>query len=110
VQVSGFLQNKTGVLGQRTYTFTGLAQLNTLALRLEPYGAEKGPAISILDLRVGKRFSMGRSRWLEVDVNVFNALNSNAPTAINFASGPSFGYYTSIVPPRVARVGARFTF
>jgi carboxypeptidase family protein len=110
IQVSGFMQNKTGVLGQRTYTFTGISQLNTLSVRMEPYGAEKGLAINILDLRVGKRFSMGRSRSLEVDFNVFNALNSNAPTAINFTSGPTFGYYTSIVPPRVARLGARFNF
>jgi hypothetical protein len=41
---------------------------------------------------------------------VFNALNSNAPTAINFTSGPTFAYDTSIVPPRVARLGAKFNF
>jgi hypothetical protein len=109
ILVSGFLQNKTGIVGQRTYTFTGVPQLNTVTLRLEPFGAQKGPAINILDLRVGKRFTFG-SRSMEVNFNIFNALNSNAPTAINFASGPTFGYYTSVVPPRVARLGARFTF
>jgi hypothetical protein len=46
-------------------------------------------------------------RWI---TNTFDTPNANAPTAITVAAGPSFGYYTSIVPPRVARLGAKFNF
>jgi hypothetical protein len=109
-RLPSILQNKSGVTGQRSYTFTGVPQLNTVTLRMEPYGAQRGPAINILDLRLGKRFSLGGTRWFEVDVNVFNALNANTPTAITVASGPAFDYFTSIVPPRVGRIGARLSF
>ena len=35
----------------------------------------------------GQALSLGGTRWFEVDVNVFNALNASTPTAITFASG-----------------------
>jgi len=58
----------------------------------------------------GQALSLGGTRWFEVDVNVFNALNASTPTAITFASGPAFDDFTSIVPPRVGRIGARLSF
>ena len=32
------------------------------------------------------------------------------PLSANFASGPTFGYVTNALPPRIARVGVRFRF
>jgi hypothetical protein len=110
VQVSGFLQSKTGVLGQRTYTFTGVPQLSTLTLPLESFGSEKGKALNVLDLRIAKGFSLGGTRRFEVRFDVFNTLNSSAPTAVSFISGPTFAYATSVLFPRVARLGARLSF
>jgi hypothetical protein len=110
VQLSGFLQSKTGVVGQRTYTFTGVPQLSTLTLPLESFGAEKGQALNVLDLRVAKGFSLWGTRRFEVQFDVFNSLNSSAPTAVSFISGPTFAYATSVLPPRVARIGARLSF
>jgi hypothetical protein len=118
VQLSGLLQSKTGVRGQRTYTFRSvdpnggpaIKQLNTVTLALEPFGAEKGPALNVLDLRASKRLSVGGSRRVEVEFDVFNILNSSAPSAITYASGPTFGYFTSVLPPRIARFGAKFSF
>jgi Carboxypeptidase regulatory-like domain len=118
VQVSGLLQSKTGVRGQRTYTFRSadpsggpaIKQLNTVTLALEPFGAQKGPALNVLDLRASKRLSLGSGRLVEVEFDVFNILNSSAPTAITFTSGPTFGYFSSVLPPRVARFGAKFSF
>jgi hypothetical protein len=121
VLLSGFLQSKTGVLGQRTYIFRSsdpdggrsIAQLNTVTLRLEPYGSQSLAAINILNVRAGKEFSLGAGTRLGVDVDVFNTLNSNAPTASTtstFASGPTFGYTTAVLPARIARVGAHFRF
>ena len=118
VQLSGLLQSKTGVRGQRTYTFrsadpnggTSLKQLSTVTLALEPFGAEKGPALNVLGLRASKGFSVGGTRRFEVEFDVFNVLNSSAPTAITYTSGPTFGYFTSVLPPRVARFGGKFSF
>jgi hypothetical protein len=44
------------------------------------------------------------------DVDVFNLLNASTATAATFASGPTFGYVTNVVPGRIGRVGARITF
>jgi outer membrane receptor protein involved in Fe transport len=76
---------------------------------MEPYGAEQGPIIAVLNLKGSKRFPLGRSR-LEATVEVFNALNSSAATALTYLSGPSFGFVTGVVPPRVARFGFSFNF
>jgi hypothetical protein len=39
-----------------------------------------------------------------------NVLNSNPSWATTYASGPTFGYITSIQPPRIARFGVAFEF
>jgi len=50
---------------------------------------------------------MGR---LSIDVDVFNVLNAATPTAATFVTGPSFGYTTSVIPARIARLGVRYVF
>ncbi|MPZ17352.1 MAG: hypothetical protein GEV06_05505 [Luteitalea sp.] len=117
VMLSGFLQAKQGSVGARTNIFRAvdpdggppLAQLSTVTLRLEPYGTTHGPALKLVNLRASKRFPFGGKR-IDVDFDVFNVFNSGTPTALTYASGPTFGYATNVVPARVARVGARFSF
>jgi len=118
LSISGFLQSKSGVLGQRTYRFLmadpdrgrPIAQLNNVTLRLEPYGSRKLAAINVLNLRASKDLSLGRGLKLDIDFDVFNVLNTNAPTAATFASGLTFGYVTGVIPARIARIAARFRF
>src|SRR5690606_17676835 len=110
VLLSGFLQARSGTPGQRTYTFRSIPQLGTVTLPLEEYGARRGPAVSVLNLRASKQFSLRGSRQLTLDFDVFNVLNSSAAVAINWESGPTFGYVTDLTQARVARIGARFTF
>jgi hypothetical protein len=89
-------------------------------VRLEPFGAQQGPAITIVNLRASKQFRVGIGR-LDVNVDAFNLLNSSAPTTMTFVSGPTYGWYgvsgTSvnaaeggIVASRVARVGMKYSF
>jgi len=118
VIISGYLQGKTGTVGQRTNVFRAvdpdggppLAQLGTVTLPLEPYGQRRGPSINILNLRASKRFSLGGARRLDIDFDVFNLLNSSTPTSITWASGPTFGYASNVLPARVARLGTKFSF
>jgi hypothetical protein len=118
VNVSGFLQSKSGVLGQRTYIFRqadpdggpAITQNGNTTIRLEPYGGQHLAAQNILNLRGSKDFSIGGGRRFEIDVDVFNVLNAATPTAANFQSGPSFGFVTGVTPARIARLGARFRF
>jgi hypothetical protein len=128
INVGAYLQSKVGFQGQRTNTFratdpdggTPLRQLSTVTVNLDSYGDQVGPAISILDFRASKQFQFGAQRF-ELDFDLFNALNSSAPTTITYVSGPTFGWYgvsgTSvnaaeggILPPRVARIGVKYRF
>jgi len=118
ISVSGFLQSKSGVKGQRTNIFRSadpdggppIAQSSTITLRLEPYGTQSLSAYNLLNLRANKDFRLGGSRRLSVDFDLFNVLNSATPTGANFASGTTFGYATGVVPPRISRIGVRFNF
>jgi hypothetical protein len=118
IQVATFLVSKRGVRGQRTYVFRQvdpdggrpISQLSTVTLRLEPYGERKGPAITVVNLRVSKDFSLGGAHRFGVDVDLFNLLNSSAPTAVQWASGPTFGYATQVLAARVVRIGGRLSF
>lgn len=107
---SGFLQARAGTPGHRTFVFRNLPQMGTVTLPLEEFGAQRGPAIVMVNLRGSKQFSMGRGRTLSLDVDVFNLLNSNAAVAINWASSPTFGYVTDLTQARVARFGVKFSF
>jgi hypothetical protein len=118
VQFGAFLQSKSGFQGQRTTIFRAtdpdggpsLKQLSTVTLRMEPFGAQTGPAINVLDLRTSKQFGTGGGSHLEFDFDLFNLLNSSAQTALIYPSGPTFGYATDVVPPRVARIGLKYMF
>jgi Carboxypeptidase regulatory-like domain len=118
VSVSGFLQSKAGVKGQRTYIFRtadpdggpAISNNGNTTIRLEPYGAQSLSAFNILNFRANKDFRMTGGRRLSIDFDIFNVLNSATPTGADFASGPTFGYATGVTPPLITRVGARFNF
>jgi hypothetical protein len=118
VSISGFLQSRSGIKGQRTNLFRtadpdggpSIANNGSTALRLEPYGEQSLGAFNILNFRANKDFRLRGGRRLGIDFDVFNLLNSATPTGADFASGPTFGYATGVVPPLITRLGARFTF
>lgn len=107
---SGFLQARAGTPGYRTFVFRSVPNLGTVTLPLEEWGSQRGPAVSLLNARASKKFAIGGGREVSIDFDVFNVLNSNAAVAINWASGPTFGYVTDLTQARVARFGAKFTF
>jgi len=119
--VAANMQSKKGAMGQRTVLFrtvdpdggTPISQLSTATIRMEPYGAEVGPPLNVLNFRGSKDIRV-RGGKLGFGVDVFNALNSNAPNALLYASGPTYLYPTGvnggILPARIARLTARFSF
>ena len=71
----------------------------------------RGPATYVLDATIGKTFSLGGERHLQVRADMFNALNR-----VNY-SGPTteitsafFGLIRSAGAPRTMQLGARLTF
>ena len=118
VRLAVFMQAKNGLKGQRTTRFTAvdpdggprLAQLASVTLRMEEFGAQSSPTITSTNLRISKELATGRGRRVSFDVDLFNALNSGVPTSISWLSGPSFGAINEVLSARIVRFGMRFSF
>jgi hypothetical protein len=117
IMFSGVFDIQPGVLGQRTNVFraadpdggTPLRQLSTVTLRLEPYGTQEGPVRASANVRLSKFFTLPKGR-LQLTLDALNAFNTNTFWAMNFASGPTFGYGTAFTSPRALQFGAAYEF
>ena len=78
-------------------------------LRLDPFGNERGPVQTYMDLRVGKTFKVGERR-LEASVDAINALNTNVAQSTTYLSGPTYGQIVLIPAPRIVRFGIQYSF
>lgn len=126
---STLYQAYRGGPGRRTVLFgvrdaaggPSLPSSGSITIPVEPFGAQRGPSRHIVNLRLSKEFPLGGSRRFVIDVDAFNAFNSNVPwgggsgtgggtTSINYQAGPTFGYVTSIVSPRALQFGVSFEF
>jgi hypothetical protein len=110
-EMSGFYRAQSGIPGQRLETFSSPQLLQgTVTLRMEPFGAQRGPMIQVANVKLAKNF-MFRERWkVQFNVQVFNVLNGSAATSTSYLTGPTYQRVTSIVSPRVARLGMQFRF
>jgi hypothetical protein len=116
--LSTLYQHLSGIPLQRTYIFRAtdpaggppLKQLGSVKLRMERFGARRTPQEKLLSFRLAKEFSLGAGRSIEINADLFNALNTNVPVDMVVDSGPSFNAITAIIPPRIGRVGALFRF
>ena len=100
----------SGALGQRTQTFADPRLLQgSVTLRMEEFGAEQGPIIPVTSFRVSKKFRAKDRYAVDVNFSVFNLINSSAAVSTSYLSG-TFGRITDILAPRVARIGAQFSF
>ena len=114
--VSGLFRSSSGQPGQRTEVFTGTGingqKLNqgSVTLRMGPFGQFRGPVIEVLNMKVAKRFRLGESRTLEGNFQLYNILNSSSAVATTRLTGSTFGVVSSIESPRIAEIGATFSF
>ncbi len=99
---------------------TGAVQwLNPAAFVASPEGRRgnltrgqfRGPAYSVLDLSLRKRFAIKGNVRLQVQADLFNALDRvNWGNPATNLSGAGFGVITTTQPPRNIQLGARVTF
>jgi hypothetical protein len=89
---------------------TGLRQLSTVTLRMEPLAAQRLPANHLLNLRAAKKFTVNGNDSIEIQFDLHNALNMSTIQAQTFRSGAAYGTISSILPPRVGRVGLSYRF
>jgi len=118
ILASANFEHRSGTPQARQVLFTGGQAIRSIVLNVEPTGSLRLPSTNVLDLRVGKRFSVGTGRTLELRADVFNALNVNTTKIRNVRSGATFLIPTtvfgsatgSIVEPRILQLGASFFF
>jgi len=83
---------------------------NSVTVLAEPMGARHQDHIGLFDLRAEKIFNMPHGTRVSGFLDVFNVFNSNAEQNTSYNSGTSFLRPLNIIPPRIVRIGARFTF
>lgn len=105
----------TGQAWGRRARITGFNQGGEVVL-MEPWGTRRLPAINRVDLRLEKTLDIPRAAGrLGLFFDIFNLTNqgvpnSDATTAVNEFSGPTFGQPVAWTDPRQLRVGLRFSF
>lgn len=87
-------------------TFVRNLAYGTATVRAEPFGAQRKPNITIVDIRSEKRFAFG-NRSITGFFDVYNIFNTNAEQDLTIASGASWLRPTLVTSPRVARFGVR---
>jgi hypothetical protein len=110
LRLSAFYNYLAGTPNYRTVLFTGIPQLGSVTVPVEPYGSERNPPINLLNLRLGKIFAFKERYKIETTLDVFNVFNSNAATSVSYLTGPTYKSISAITPPLIARLGAMFSF
>jgi len=85
---------------------------STKKLLLEnPVNSYLLPAVQSVDFRIGKRIKFGHGTSLSIDLDVFNIFNSNTTLQTQLSNtAANFGTTLEVMQPRIARIGARFSF
>ncbi len=108
ISFSPMVRYQQGIPFGRTFASSVLS-IGSVRFLAEPMGTRRQDTILITDLRVEKthRFS---SRDISVFFDLYNMFNSNPAQNLQWSSGTSWNRPLSIVPPRLARIGAKLNF
>jgi hypothetical protein len=109
IRLSALYNFLAGIPQQRTYMFRSVPNASTVTIPLERLGAQRNPDQHVVNVRAARSFHMG-DRRVELSFQVFNLFNANTGTDIRYVSGPTYHAISEILPPRVARFGAEFSF
>jgi hypothetical protein len=116
-KVTPNFRDKSGAWGQRTEVFSGAGtngvKLNqgSVTKRMGPYGQYRGTTVPLLNINMAKAIRIHDRFTLEPHAQIFNVLNNAGVVAQNWQTGAAtFGRITTLEAPRVARLGAQFSF
>ena len=92
------------------YARTFVATMNYGSQRIlaEPFATRQQDNIILVDTRIEKLFRVGKGQTVSAFVDGFNLTNTNPAANINWTSGGTFLFPTTIVAPRLFRFGAKF--
>ena len=109
LRITPFLRHQSGQPYGRTFSVRTGLNIGSLTVLTEPIGTRRMDHVTLFDTRVEKTFALGAGRRVSAFVDGFNLLNANPVQNMNWTSGTAtFQRPIAVVPPRVARIGARF--
>lgn len=104
IKMSPVVRHQSGTAFGRTIQVT--MNYGQQTVQVEPTSANRDPNVTLLDFRMEKGLRFGSHR-LAAFFDVFNINNSNAEQDVNHASGTTYLRPVVIIPPRIARIGAK---
>jgi hypothetical protein len=104
VRITPFLRHQSGQPFGRTVTLD--LSYGRVPILTEPIGTRRMDNVTLLDVRVEKRFQLMAGQHVAGFVDVFNLLNANPAQTIIWSS-EAFLQPVSIVAPRIIRVGVK---
>ena len=107
ISFSPLLRYQQGVAFGRTFTST--LSYGSVRFLAEPLGTRRQDTILITDLRVEKTQQFS-GRNISVFFDLYNMFNANPAQNLTWSSGTAWNRPLSIVPPRLARIGAKLNF
>ncbi len=113
VRVTPILRVQSGQPIGRVFVPVAASRFNystSVTVLAEPTGTRQQDDIVLFDLRAEKVFPVTRRFKVSGFLDLFNLFNSNAERNTSFNSGTSYLRPLNIIPPRIARIGARVTF
>jgi hypothetical protein len=105
LRVTPYVRHQSGQPFGRTF----VAPLNYGNVRIlaEPLDTRRMDNITLIDVRIEKRFRLAGGRHVAAFVDAFNLLNANPAETAIWTSGSSFLRPLNIVAPRIARIGTK---
>jgi hypothetical protein len=82
----------------------------SITLPVEALGTRHMPNDSLLSLRLQKSLRLHGKHEITGRVNLYNALNRNAVTALTTQSGANFERASAILPPRIFDLSLSYSF
>ncbi len=118
INISGYFYSYDGYPYTRQIRSSDLGlslKQGTVTINAEEKGDSQLPRQTNLDLRLEKTFGLpGKYGRLSIMVDMFNVFNANMATGIEVRSSApalfTYGKMTSIMSPRIIRIGARYEF
>lgn len=106
--VSGLYRFRTGTPYTRELVVAGMPQA-PFNVRAEPRGASRTDDVHALDMRFEQSFDLSTGR-IGVLLDAFNIFNSSPSIDEGRITGSNYGQTTSVLAPRLLRLGVRYTW
>jgi hypothetical protein len=113
IQIAGSWISNQGFpyVSQFTVTTTALPALSAnQTVFLAERGTERLPSVTQIDLRFSRAFNFGQGRRISPQLDIYNLTNAYTAQSITNSVGNTYLNATSIIPPRIMRIGFAVNF